>query len=194
MVSAVVPLGEWLNETIVTELTQEREQSRLESEHASASFDLRAFASSQNRTMLMKFFLEQAFGPSEQGETTQRIIDRDFGGSEAFKRHWFKAAAEAATDWLVLALSFSDFRFHLFAIGKSGPFPFCISPVMCACFREDIVIRSGHPRIKFIELQWSQLHWNVVEQRLSCLEEPLALFEEPSECCPPPDRAKEGGS
>ena len=194
MASAVVPLGRWLKDTIVAELTQEREQSRLESEHDSASSDLRAFAGSQNRTMFMRFFLEQAFGPSEQGETTRRIMDRDFGGSEAFKRLWFKAAADAATDWLVLALSFSDFRFHLFAVGEGGPVPFCISPVMCACLRDDVVVRSGYPRMRFVELQWCQLHWHVVEQRFSCLELPLALFEEPTECCPLPDQPKEGGS
>ena len=180
----------WLNAGIVDYLTAERDEAFRDSEAAAATQNLSGFASSQNGAMLLKFFLEQAFGSTVHGETTGRILDRDFNGLESFKHLWFAAANDTSTEWLVLALSFCDFRFHLFALGK-GPIPFCISPIMCACCRTDIVSKSALSRDRFNELQWGHMNWKVIEQRLNCLQEPLELFEEAQQCCPTPITGKE---
>jgi hypothetical protein len=182
--------GIWLNTDVIDHLTASRDQAFRDSQAAAINQDLSNFAFSQNRAMLLKFFLEQAFGSIALGEITQRVFERDFEGLESFKQLWFTTANDTSTEWLVLALSFCDFRFHLFVVGK-GPIPFCISPIMCACFRTEIVSKSGLSRDRFNELQWTHMNWKVIEQRLNCLQEPLELFEEVQECCPTPILGKE---
>jgi hypothetical protein len=180
----------WLNADTVDYLIAERDEAIRHSEAAAAIQNLLGFASSQNEAMLLKFFLEQAFDSTMRGETTRRILDRDFGGLESFEHLWFATANDTSTEWLVLALSFCDFRFHLFALGKA-PIPFCISPIMSACCRTDVVSKSALSRHKFNDLQWLHMNWKVIEQRLNCLQEPLELFEEAQGCCPAPNAGKE---
>jgi superoxide dismutase len=175
----------WLKSEIFDDLIAERDEAMRHSTIAASKQDLSGFAASQNRAMLLKFFLEQAFGSTPPGEATRRILDRDFDGFDSFKRLWVTSANDTSTEWLILALSFCDFRFHLFVLGNT-PIPFCISPIMCSCCTADIVSKSALSRNEFNELQWANLNWNVVEQRANCLQEPLELFEEPQQCCTTP--------
>lgn len=142
------------------------------------------FTSAQNQASLYKFFLEQAFGSgSMPGATSLRIIERDFGSVESIAAAWRNLTHQEDIEWIVLALCFADFRFHLFPIGgERYPIPFCTSPVLVGYVAHEIVTVSGLPRLDFAKLQWDHLNWDIVEARLTCLSLPLDLFSEPSDC------------
>jgi hypothetical protein len=138
---------------------------------------------SQNEAMLAKFFLEQAFGNSAVITGDLRsIIERDFGGVEGLHRSWLLAAVRPGVRYVVLGLSFADFRFHLFPIGGGAPPPFCVSPIACGCFRADVVALTTFGGDHFAQAQWRHIDWGVVAHRLACLSQPLDLFEEPEDC------------
>jgi superoxide dismutase len=146
--------------------------------------DIVAFATAQNQAMLLKFFLEQAFGAGRppSGKLLQ-ILQRDFGGVELFLRSWTQQSLREDVEWIVLGLSFADFKFHLFPFGFGGaPIPFCISPMMCTCLRNDVILRANMTRKVFAEQQRTHIDWEVVEMRIECLETPLNVFEEGKDC------------
>jgi superoxide dismutase len=177
------PEGAWLSEQAFSALQREYTElwNRIEDLRATSPWNYPAL---QNQAMLLKFFLEQAFGSGDppRGDTL-RVLERDFGGIEGFAVLWHEAAARAGVDWLVLGLSFADFRFHLFPVGSgSPPIPFCVSPIFCACMRGDVVERSGLSRDGFARAQWEHLGWSAVEDRLVCLTLPLDVFDEPADC------------
>lgn len=154
---------------------------RLEGDAATA--EMPVFTALNNRAMLLKFFLEQAFGSGSPLGKSLQILERDFGGFSDFSKLWLAEAVKEEVDWLVLALSFSDFRFHLFPVGTKGyAMPFCVSPMMCACVQADTMALSAMTPLEFAQAQLSHVNWSVVEQRIVCLEFPLNIFEDATDC------------
>src|SRR5207247_1145656 len=99
-----------------------------------------------NQAMLLKMFLEQAFGSGVPSGKSLQILERDFAGLSGFSELWLSEGTKEGVEWLVLALSFSDFRFHLFPLGEGCTIPFGISPMMCACLQPEIIRRSNLTR------------------------------------------------
>jgi hypothetical protein len=86
-------------------------------------------------------------------------------------------------DWIIWGLSYADFRFHLFPVGRAlDALPFCVSPVLAACVRQSIVERSGLDRATFANRQLAAIDWTIVEKRIECLEKPLDLFGDYQDC------------
>jgi len=175
------PEHSWLPVEVFEQLSHEHDKHWQTVEQGGFTEEALTYMTAQNQAMLLKFFLEQAFGAGEPFGKTLRIIRRDFGSVEKFAEAWRTEAGKDGADWLVVGLSFADFRFHLFPIGVNM-MPFCISPMMCACLREEVIARSGLPRQTFIEVQWKHIDWLVVEQRIACLEKPLDVLEEAQDC------------
>jgi hypothetical protein len=139
------PEGCWLPVEVFDRLVDEHDKYWQTVEQSGLQSDAHVYMTAQNQAMLLKFFLEQAFGTGAPIGKTARIIQRDFESAEKFAQAWLSEAAKDGVDWLVFGLSFADFRFHLFPIGAAG-MPFCISPVLCTCLRTDVIALSSLTR------------------------------------------------
>jgi len=182
MKSFRLPPDSWLSRASFDVLLT-RHQDRWQRLEQVTEADLSAFSQLNNDGMLLKFFLEQAFGTGTPFGKSLQILERDFGGFAGFSSQWIHAAVKDEVHWLVLALAFSDFRFHLFPVGVNGyEIPFCVSPMLCACVESEIASLSNMTRQQFAEAQLNHLNWNVVEQRIACLELPLNIFEDGTDC------------
>lgn len=141
------------------------------------------FVEAQNEAMLIKFFEEQFDGPSPIGPLTTRIIERDFGSHDQLQEKWLRLARSEDVSWIILGLSFYDFRFHFLPVRLS--IPFCASPALCWCFTHSVIRESNLMRDEFAIKQWNATDWRLCEARISCLEQPLDIFEEPKNCAAP---------
>ncbi len=186
-----LPSNAWLTESAFSQLNDEYRENWSRVDSWNLGVDPGSFSESQNQTMLLKFFLEQAFGDGNASGRALSLIERDSGGLAAFRQVWSSEAEKESIDWVVWGLSFADFRFHLFSFGRGIDAPFCVSPMLCSCFRRDIVELSGMSRGDFAERQWEKLDWTIVEQRIACLEKPLDVFDDAVDCveqsCDPND-------
>ena len=146
-----------------------------------------------NEAFLASFFTEQFTGPRNGGDILRRIIDRDFGGRQALHEAWLRAVSDDTAAWLILALSFQDFRFHLFPLAGHQA-PFCVAPILSWCAHPAVVEQANMLRVELLDRQWRDTNWNCAEQRLACLSQPLDLFSEPQNCvaiaCEPRDVAR----
>jgi hypothetical protein len=141
------------------------------------------FVIDQNEGLLFRLFFEQAFQANPIGNVTKRIIERDLGSLYILEENWKRLGNDPRVEWLVLGLSFTDFKFHLFPISISGGvIPFSISPVMSCCFLQSAILQSGHTREAYVNAQWENCDWKIMEQRISCLSEPLDIFGEITDC------------
>jgi hypothetical protein len=141
------------------------------------------FGSVQNEAMLLKLFLEQAFGDGHPTGYALRLIERDMGGIQSFQAQFVTLASDRRIEWIVWGLSFADFRFHLFPVSRElNTMPFCVSPMLSACVRQNIVDKSSLDRETFARRQFTSIDWSVVEKRIACLEKPLDLFGEVQDC------------
>ena len=141
------------------------------------------FVKNQNEGLLLRLFFEQAFKRNPIENVMARIIERDFGTFADLELQWKNLANNERVTWLVLGLSFTDFRFHLFPIcEQEGIIPFSLSPIMSSCFKQDAINLSGFSRKDYTNGQWANCDWKIVEQRISCLGEPLDIFGEISDC------------
>jgi len=175
------PESSWLSVEVFDRLVGEHDKHWQTVERGVFQSDVHVYMTVQNQAMLLKFFLEQAFGTGGPIGETARVIQRDFESAEKFAEAWLSEAAKDGVDWLVFGLSFADFRFHLFPICTTG-MPFCISPVLCTCLRTDVIALSGLTRKQFAEVQWNHIDWLIVEQRIACLEKPLDVLGDGQDC------------
>jgi superoxide dismutase len=175
----------WLPHDVVMKLTAERDEAFANLEGDGSVEGLKAFSMAQNNAMLLKFFLEQAMPHHPPGEKLAKIVERDFRGWDQFDEQFVRLASDQLCDWIVLGLSFADFRFHLFSIGDHNPVPFCVSPVGIWCFRADLLQSVGLNRRGLAAAQLSSTNWTAVEHRINCLEEPVDVFDAPQECFSP---------
>lgn len=175
------PDQSWLQDELFQQLVREHDKHGQTVEQGGFTADALTYMTAQNQVMLLKFFLEQAFGSGEPFGKTLRIIQRDFGSVEQFAAAWRVEAVKDGVEWLVFGLSFADFRFHIFPIHLNR-MPFCISPMMSACLREEVIARSGLTRQTFVEVQWTHIDWRVVEQRIACLGQPLDVLADAQDC------------
>jgi hypothetical protein len=173
---------QWISDEVVELLEGERDRAFDSSQRSAAVGDASAFGESQNQAMLLKFFLEQARGSVPPRQKTRALVDRDFGRWENFRASWTALAIPPAVHWIVLGLSFADFRFHLFPVGPATSLPFCVSPISCWCLIEELQVRINVVRERFINVEWLATDWGVVESRIDCLEEPLDVFSDPVDC------------
>lgn len=183
MKTFTLPDRAWLPSECFNHLVREHDEFWREVEEASRDRNVANYTTAQNQAMLLKFFLEQAFGKEPPFGKSLQIIERDFGSVEEFSAALLSEAGKDKVRWLVFGLSFADFRFHLFPIENSGSgIPFCVSPMMCMCLREDVIALSKMSRQKFAALQLDTIDWGIVEQRIKCLEYPLNIFEDGADC------------
>jgi hypothetical protein len=171
------PEGAWLDAKVSTRLIDEYEAVWARIEQAdSMHTEPGVYQNDQNQGMYLKLFLEQAFGDGAPEERARKLIERDFGSLDGLRARFLELAQDPTVDWIVWGLSFASFAFHLFPVGRSVPF--CVSPMFCACMRPDVVRAAGTSRLGFAEAQWRHVDWRVVEARLTCLDEPLDVFDE----------------
>lgn len=143
------------------------------------------FVRIQNQFMLLKFFLEQAFGSEQLSARLGRLIAQESGSFDRFRDQALLLAIDPRTHWLSWGLSFAAGRFCFTPMGDSLVLPelaFCTSPMITMCMRPDVIARSGLNRPEFAEMQLRNLNYAVVENRLACLEKPLDVFALAADC------------
>ncbi len=178
-----VPPSTWLGESALNILKQRYATAWKSVEGDGSGQGLETYLAAQNDGMLLKFFLEQLTAEAGTGPKTTRLIERDFGGRVRFTDLWIEHASRPDVEWLVFGLSFADFKFHIFPILAHSPAaPFCVSPAMCGCFCGEVVASTKLTRNQFAHEQLEHMGWDAVEQRIDCLEQPLDVFGEPTEC------------
>ncbi len=141
----------------------------------------RGSLAAHNEAFIASFFMEQFHEPRDGGDILRRIVDRDFGGRQALHAAWCSAASDETAAWLVLALSFQDFRLHLFPLTLNEA-PFCVAPILSWCAHPLVVQQANLSRADLLDQQWRDTDWDCAEQRLACLSQPLDLFNEPQSC------------
>lgn len=172
--------GAWLPAEVFDQLTREYNETWTRLAEGNWESNAYAFANLQNRGMLLKFFLEQAFGDGIPRDSSATLIERDSGGLDHFRQCFVAAATADQVDWIVWGLSFATLRFHLFPISESHPLnPSCVSPIMVGCMRTQLVSVFEGGRFEAAETQFANLDWNVIENRIACLEKPLDVFDIP---------------
>lgn len=149
---------------------------------------------SQTRYLLLKFFLQQIDPdaghdrdlPGERnapGDLLNRVLERDFDGLAGLRKQWLQFASQNDTRWIIGGLSFATFRFHLFpARSDTADIPFCVSPILVSCV-DPAIYEPGTSDLQAAhEANWSRISMRVIENRVACLQKPLALFEEAEDC------------
>ena len=172
--------GAWLPAEVFDQLTREYNETWTRLAEGNWESNTYALAKLQNRGMLLKFFLEQAFGDGIPRDSSATLIERDSGGLDHFRQSFVAAATTNQVDWIVWGLNLETLRFHLVPISESHPLnPSSVSPIMVGCMRTQLVSVFEGGRCEAAETQFANLDWNVIENRIACLEKPLEVFDIP---------------
>ena len=134
--------------------------------------------------MICRLFVGQFNESTLPASVLLKILQRDFGSLELLKSDLMTASESSETDYLVLGLSYVDFRFHIFSLSaNSYGVPFALSPVLALVLTSNMLVAAQLDRRELMELYLSSLDWGAVESRVACLSEPLDLLDaDLSEC------------
>ena len=86
------PKHSWLPRESYEHIVREHERSWESVESYTTGQAALDYTRAQNQAMLLKFFLEQAFGSGLPSGKALRIIERDFGSPEDFSTAWLSEA------------------------------------------------------------------------------------------------------
>jgi hypothetical protein len=139
----------------------------------------------QNEVMVLRLALEQRGGGQALGlgPLTRLVVERDLGGLDELLRTLSRMANTPQASFVVMALSYADFRFHLYPVNfKIGMLPFCASPIACWPVIPSDDAEAPNPTDQSQTLP-ADTNWQVIESRMRCLQEPLDLFHHGGDGC-----------
>ncbi len=108
------------------------------------------------------------------GPRMKQLVVDNFGSLEAFKND-FMDCGGCARGWVVTAYSIDDGRLHNFVLEEHNQnVPVMIIPLLVLdVYEHAYMIDYGIARNPYLQVFWNHIAWNVIEERIIKLVEPL---------------------